>query len=375
MKNPFNTYKFKTAFKVLYVLGLTLSILLSSSCQDKEAVYFPDIVISSSSANCSLSSISRNNQLIAVVYNSGEIQDGYVKWNLLVSKTNKIDWFPLFSDDHRPTFYIDSAFSPDATMLAATDQHGSLWIFDTSRWSIIREFHYPWIAGNIVWSPDSRKIAVIGSEKIAVSLLMLDGSYRPLLNYSDIFPGKDQISRYDHLEWWNLTWSPDGKQIAYFSHTTARDEILESQLWTLDISSNQREMLYRGKVGGGLSWSPDGQKIVIGSESVIQVYDFKSKKLDTIFTVKGPIGTNRANLSEGPWSPDSKRIGFSVFSAGGSEDGTESGIYVIELSTMKVGFMPEQNVYVYRWSNNNNLVVSNNTAKATTIKILPFMSE
>lgn len=378
MRYKFKAMKIKSTARGWTSLVVLLLILFSlTCCQNEEPVYFSDIAIPNFGDNCTFSSISRDNKLIAVDCDTGEESQGHAKRNLFVSNTTKIDWSPLFSDDDLPLYYLVSTFSPDARMLAVTDRHGSLWIFETKHWTNLQTFHYPWIRGNPIWSPDGKSIAVGGDGEIALSLLLPDGNYRYLLTHSDFFPQKDQINRYDHLDYLNVTWSPDGKKIAYVARIVSQDEITESQLWTLDIFSNQRKMLYQGQLGGNPAWSPDGNKIALTGSREIQVYDFQSEELITIYQVKGSPPINRVQyVSTGLWSPDSTIIVFYVYYAGECEGCDKEGIYLVNLLDMKIEIMSEHDINLIQWMKGNDLVVQNyNDANQTIITILSFASE
>jgi Tol biopolymer transport system component len=104
------------------------------------------------------------------------------------------------------------------------------------------------------------------------------------------------------------TWSPDGKQIAFVSNITGRNNIwlVSSESgWPTQLTvSDQRQM--------SPAWSPNGRWIAYGS-------DVNGNEQWDIFIVSPSNGqvinlTNTPGVSEEKllWSPDSERLAYSV---------------------------------------------------------------
>ncbi|MCG8608581.1 PDZ domain-containing protein [bacterium] len=104
-------------------------------------------------------------------------------------------------------------------------------------------------------------------------------------------------------------WSPDGKQIAYWSDRSGEYEI---HLQSSDGKSKPKQLTKRGKgFGYTLHWSPDSKKLAfIDETNTISVVDVESGKTtaagNTDWTVSHP-GRYRYSIA---WSPDSKWIAF-----------------------------------------------------------------
>ncbi|MGB8646868.1 MAG: hypothetical protein WCF84_16630 [Anaerolineae bacterium] len=148
------------------------------------------------------------------------------------------------------------------------------------------------VQGNVSWSPDRTRIAFITSPPTQtwqrdywwrdqdLYVQNLDGSTREL-----IF--KDAGG--------NITWSPDGKEIAF-----NRDSIC----W---IVLEERRTNCISEQSGELAWSPDGQSIVFVTKDDIDVVDVHSQRVRTIFHHSGEGG-----IWDLTWSPDGKYLAYTV---------------------------------------------------------------
>jgi WD40 repeat protein len=387
MKHFFKTHKFAIVAKnLLMMTALTLVLVSLTGCHSKKQQQFSDIFIPDANM-CFFSSISLDNKFVAIeCVSEKRSDDGYAKRNLLIRDTTKTEWVPLFSDNNLPLHPLSVAFSPDTTMLAVTDTDGSLWIYKTSDWTVIQTLHSPWIQGRLSWSPDNKSLAVEGKEDIALTLLTVEGRYFHLIYHNDIFPEKEKSEPYD-LAAWTITWSPDGKKIAYIVYVTSRDEIIENQIWTVELTTNKREMIAKSIVSSSrsnfviadLGWSPDGKKIALKGHSLVQIYDIQAKEIITVFEVKGSPYTNYIPLaSRMLWSPDSTQIAFYVYNGTLEEDKVydEEGIYIITLSDMNLKIKPETRIDLIQWESEKGLVVMNyKEINKTFITLLSLVSE
>src|SRR5437763_1434865 len=116
----------------------------------------------------------------------------------------------------------------------------------------------------------------------------------------------------------NLSWSPDGKQIAFASARTGNFDI-----WVMNADgSDQRRLTTNPTMDCWPAWSPDGKRIAFTSnrDGNYEIY------------VMNADGTGQRNLTAHPaqdnyatWSPDGKRIAFISTRDGGHD------IYVMDV--------------------------------------------
>ncbi|MGB9463498.1 MAG: hypothetical protein WBR10_00155, partial [Candidatus Acidiferrum sp.] len=203
------------------------------------------------------------------------------------------------SDLSRFRFVGDAVFSPDSHRIAYTvilyDRPGrpapQLWIMDLATQKPIRIGGEKDVAGNPRWSPDGKWLAFQGrvGEKHGLLLARPDGSevttlVEKMSGTNSPLPGSGQ----------DLTWSPDGKQIAYISSTpderaaeASGDPMVISRylykpdagegmtrfndnqrlhIFAVDVASKQVRQLTQGIYDEhSIDWSPDGKEILFAS--------------------------------------------------------------------------------------------------------------
>ncbi|MBU1984802.1 hypothetical protein KJ815_10380, partial [bacterium] len=151
-------------------------------------------------------------------------------------------------------------------------------------------------------SPDGMYVAFLSdrTDFFDVWLLNLDsGKLLRLLR-------GERSGDFEQLKWLDarISWSPDGKKIAFASKAGRRDAVN-----ILDVKKRKVVKRLRLDLDGVFnpSWSPDGTKIAFvgltGGQSDIYYYDLESKKpvqvTDDVFSDDDPV-----------WSVDSKQLAF-----------------------------------------------------------------
>ncbi len=197
-------------------------------------------------------------------------------------------------------------------------------IIDTTMLGFTCEVQNVWAFG---WSPVENVIAYIPwqDQQTGVFLVNIDDCIsQPVLLFSD------QLTTLTPA----LSWSPDGKQIA-FAGRSVQQSLTEIIL--VDIQSGeQRELTnaaannYTSREIHDLEWSPDGEHIFFRSTYERQNNDGKAR--NDLFIVKVDTGQEQKlaeEVSYPVWSPNSDAIAFVT----GQNDDDNEQIYKIEVST------------------------------------------
>src|SRR5208283_716744 len=234
--------------------------------------------------------------------------------------------------------------SPDSHRVAYTvtryDRPGrpypQLWIMDLAAQKSIRVAGDKDVTANPIWSPDGKWIAFQGSAGDKHGLLMArqDGSEITFLaamgGTNSPLPGAGE----------DVTWSPDGKQIAFISSTpderaaeasgdpmvitrylykpdagegmTRFNDNQRLHIFILDVATKQVRQLTQGNTDEhSIDWSPDGKEILFVSNREPNPDQFFNYDLFAVKIADGSVRRLTATESaeyEPRWSPDGKRL-------------------------------------------------------------------
>jgi dipeptidyl aminopeptidase/acylaminoacyl peptidase len=240
-----------------------------------------------------------------------------------------------------------AVLSPDGHRVAYTvisfDRPGrpapQLWIIDLGTQKSIRIGGEKDVTGNPRWSPDGKWLAFQGrvGEKHGLLLARPDGSEITTLvekmeGTNSPLPGTGE----------DVTWAPDGKQVAFISSTpderaaeasgdpmvitrylykpdagegmTRFNDNQRLHIFAVDVATKQVRQLTQGIYDEhSIDWSPDGKEILFASNREPNQDEFFNYDIFALNVADGSVRRLTAteyNEYEPLWSPDSKHIAY-----------------------------------------------------------------
>jgi len=236
------------------------------------------------------------------------------------------------------------AISPDAHRVAYTvvmrdrpgRPYGQLWIMELATQKSVRVGGEKDSGGGPLWSPDGKWLAFQGSQGDKRGLFMArpDGSditfLAPLHDTNSPLPGTGK----------DVTWSPDGKELAFISSTPGAEAAEASgdpmvitrylykpdagegmtrfndnqrlHIFVVDVSSKQIRQLAQGNTDEhSIDWSPDGKELLFVSNREPNQDEFFNYDIFALRVADNGIRrltATESNEYDPLWSPDGKRI-------------------------------------------------------------------
>ena len=214
--------------------------------------------------------------------------------------------------------------------------YGQLWVMDIATQKSVRVGSEKDSGGGPLWSPDGKWFAFHGhqGEKSGLFVVRPDGSEVTFLTSpngtNSPLPGTGN----------NVTWSPDGKQLAFISSTpgpeaaeAAGDPMVITRylykpdagegmtrfndnqrlhIFAVDVSTKQVRQLTQGNFDEhSIDWSPDGKEILFASNrepNQDEFFNYDIFALQLAGNTIRRLTATESNEYEPLWSPDGKHI-------------------------------------------------------------------
>ena len=214
--------------------------------------------------------------------------------------------------------------------------YGQLWVMDIATQKSVRVGSEKDSGGGPLWSPDGKWFAFHGhqGEKSGLFVARPDGSEVTFLTSpngtNSPLPGTGN----------NVTWSPDGKQLAFISSTpgpeaaeAAGDPMVITRylykpdagegmtrfndnqrlhIFAVDVSTKQVRQLTQGNFDEhSIDWSPDGKEILFASNrepNQDEFFNYDIFALQLAGNTIRRLTATESNEYEPLWSPDGKHI-------------------------------------------------------------------
>ena len=174
-----------------------------------------------------------------------------------------------------------------------------------------------------LWSPDGNKIAFLGSIKVhpapgglRLDVYVIDTDGNNLRNLTA------EIGDQNFVDFFNFSWSPDGKKIVVESDEyDPVDKSYSDNLYVIDLSSSDVKQLTFNHANENPVWSPDGTTIAF-SVGIGRPVEFNIALINE-------DGSNLRELSSGThplWSPSGEQLAFEQ----------ENRIYIMDADGSKI---------------------------------------
>ncbi|MEM8671324.1 MAG: protein kinase [Planctomycetota bacterium] len=217
--------------------------------------------------------------------------------DMKITLWNAKDGSEVFTSDQPQSAVLSLAYSPDGRRIATSEADGGIRVIESSTGNLLNHLKEHEGRGySVAWSPSGRTLYSGGKDGVlrawdakrhqgplqinagtsfawnpsgdtVLSVLQTEklgtGSIRVFDSHSGVL--KQTIAEIPRAHWWNFTWSPDGKWVAY-SVNLNTVEIRDAKTWEVACSMENVVKPERFETEGirAIAWSPDGKCLAVG---------------------------------------------------------------------------------------------------------------
>jgi Tol biopolymer transport system component len=195
--------------------------------------------------------------------------------------------FPCWSPDGKVVAYHKTFIHPPEIWLVDADGRNPRMMFDD--------------ASHPRWSPDGKQIAYLGINMGNLGVYDVATSEGRMLF--------DEPSR---RLFWGQSWSPDGKRLSIIREGEGGSH--EFLIISAEGSSRGLRVRYRGQMSSHTNWSADGKHVLVGLYAPrngprhLHYLDPNGREAPVPIPGQDP----KLDYCDGAWSPDVKRVAFSL---------------------------------------------------------------
>jgi TolB protein len=255
----------------------------------------------------------------AVASKQGEVSIGSTAWSpdgqRLVVASNHMLYTMDINGRHpvqlssRYGDYLEPAWSPDGDRIVYMFRpnnagHYGLWLIDPEDRNVERALpEQPLDEFYPHWSPDGNWLGFYRTREYGGDPSEYGYGYFLLTDFNNVYTQPYEFSITDELEW-----SPDSEHIAFMGYSGNRN------IYSVDTNGTNLQQLTDGYYNSSPAWSPDGRQLAFYSEDdilqswhgSIYILDIPSQRVERITDA-----IDRTYRIE--WSPNEQKIAFTAY--------------------------------------------------------------